>query len=110
MLDGQAQPARTGGAEHQPVRAAREVLIRESVAEQLVIHAKIVHRGTALRDAGGAAGFEYVDGLAGASLGNPAPHRSAAEPFVLEFRKSLQVFEAANFLSRIPTQFRSELQ
>ena len=56
-----------------------------------------------LRDAGRAAGLEDVDRLVGERLGHPAPHRAAAQPFVLErpnfFRSSkvLTSLSGSNF-------------
>src|SRR5262249_34476621 len=79
-------------------------------AEQLVIQAKVLHRHTALGNAGGAAGLEHIYRLARQALRDPAPYRTAAQPLILKFGKSLQVLEAVDFPARIPTQARGELQ
>ena len=84
VLDRQPQPARARGPEHQPVRAFREVLVRQRRAEQLVVGAEVVERDARLRNAGRAAGLEHVDRLAGEPLRDPALHRTAAQPLVLE--------------------------
>src|SRR5207249_938456 len=110
MLHGEPKPSRTGRSEHQPVGAAREVALRQSVAEGFVIETEIFHRGAALGDPGGATGFENKDRHAGASFRHPAANRSTAQPIVLELRELFQVLEAVDFASRIPGQFRGELE
>ena len=84
MLDGQPQPPRARRTEHQPVGAAGKVFVVKRVAEHRVVDAEVVDIDPALGDAGAAAGLEDVDRPIGIGLGNPAPHRAAAEPFVLE--------------------------
>ena len=44
VLDRQPQPPRTGGAEHQPVRALGEILVGQRLAEQLVVDAEVFDR------------------------------------------------------------------
>src|SRR5215472_4055941 len=110
MFDGQPETPGTGGAEHQPVRAAREVFLGQGFAEQLVIDAEIFDGRAALGDAGSSAGLEDIDRLAGQSLGNPAAHGPAAQPLVLKFWESLQVLETVDLLARIPTQRRGAVQ
>src|SRR5262249_11485110 len=39
------------------------------------------------------------------SLRHPAPYRSAAQPFVVEFAKELQVLETPDLLARIESEF-----
>ena len=61
--------------------------------------------------AGRAAGFEDVDRLVGQSLGHPAPHRPAAEPFVLERRKlSAGRRTHLHFRERIELQLLLEIE
>ncbi len=104
MLDRQSKTAGTRGAQHQPVRAFREVLVRQRRAEQLVIGAEILERHAGLRNARRAAGLEHIRRLAGESLRDPALHGTAAQPFVLECRKPRQVAEPADLLPRIPSE------
>ena len=101
VLDRQPQPPRARGAQHQPIRAAREILLRQRVAEERIVDAEILDRDAALRHARGAARLEHVDRPVGQRLGHPPPHRPAAEPFVLERRKLLQVVEGADLAERI---------
>ena len=110
VLDGQPQAPRAGRAEHQPVGSLREVLIGQRVAEQLVVDPEIVARDARLGHAGGAAGLEHVDRLAGAALGDPALHRSAAQPVVLEKTEAPEVVEARDLAPRIPSELLRELQ
>ena len=104
MLDGQSQSPRAGGPKHQPVGPFGKILLRQRIAEQRIVGAKIVDRDAALGNAGRAAGFEHVNRLVGQRLGHPAPHRPAAEPFVLKLRKLFQIVERPHFLQRIEFQ------
>ena len=76
VLDGEAQPARTGRAEHQPVGALRETLVRQRLAEHLVVDAEVVDVDARLRHAGGAAGLEDVDRLVGVGPAAPSGARA----------------------------------
>ena len=110
VLYGQAQPARARGAEHQPVGARREVLVRQVGAEQFVVGAEVVQGHPALRDARGAAGLEHVDRIVGHRLRHPAPHRAAAQPLVLERRELAQVGETGDVAARVEVELRGEVQ
>ena len=101
MLDGQAQPARAGGAEHEPVGSLGEGLVGERVAEILVIDAEIVDLKAALGDAGRTAGLEDVDRLARQPLGQPPAHRAAAKPVIFEVGQFPEVGIAVDFLARV---------
>src|SRR5207248_419317 len=94
MLDGQAEPARTGRAKHEPVGALGEIRVGERFAEHLVIDPVVVADDPALGDAGGAAGFEDVGRLVPEFLGEPAAHGAAAQPIVFEETELLEVLEA----------------
>ena len=110
VLDRQPQPPRTRGAQHQPVGALGEILFRQRRGKQLVVGAEVVDRDPALGNARGAARFEHVDRLVGKRLGHPPPHRSAAQPFVLERLEFLQVVERADLFQRIELQLRGVFQ
>ena len=84
VLDRQAEPARPRRPEHQPVAAAREMPVGQGVAEHLVVDAEVVADDPALGDARGAAGLEHVPRSIRQRFRDPAPHRAAAQPVVLE--------------------------
>ena len=88
----------------------RKILLRQRVAEQRVIDAKILDRDAALGHAGRAAGLEHVDRLVGQPLRHPPPHRPAAEPFVLERREFPQIVERADLFERIELQLSLEIE
>src|SRR5262245_51802722 len=110
MLDGQAEAPWSGRPEHQPVRTLGKVLLWESLAEQLVIGAKVVGRHTTLRHAGSPARFEHVDRLVSVRLWHPAPHGPAAQPIVLAQAELAQVLESADIFSWVKAQLGSKLQ
>lgn len=78
VLDGQAQAARAGGAEHEPVGTFGESGVGEGGGELLVVDAEIVDLHARLGHAGGAAGFKHVDRFIGIALGDPATNGTAA--------------------------------
>src|SRR2546429_9976678 len=92
MLDGESQSARAGGAEHHPVGALREELVRQTLTEYLVVDPQVFADDAALGNTSGAAGLEDVDRFLVQRLGDEAPHRSSAQPAVLEQAGLLQVF------------------
>ena len=98
VLDGQAQPARAGGPERQPVGALREGVVGQRVAEHLVVDAEVVDVDARLGHAGAAAGLEDVDGPARVALRHPAAHRAAAQPLVLEGAELVEVGVAVTSL------------
>ena len=110
MLDGEPQAPGTRRPEHQPVRAARKLVVRQRTAEQLVVDAEVFARDARFRNARRAAGLEDVDRLAGQPLRNPALHRTTAQPFILELAEPLQVTERADFAPRIPSGLPRELE
>src|SRR5437763_111996 len=61
MLDGQAQAAGAGGAEHEPVGALGEGFVGKGLAEVLVVDAEVFDLEAALGNSRRAAGFEDVD-------------------------------------------------
>ena len=87
MLDGEAQAARAGRAHHQPRAAARKMLVADLVGELLVIDLVVVPADALLRHAGGAAGFEDVEGLSLERRRHPHLRLQIAQPFVLEVRE-----------------------
>ena len=92
------------------LRPLGEVLLRQRVAEHLVVDAEVVDDDAALGDAGGAAGLEDVDRLVLQRLGHPAAHRAAAQPLVLEVAEQLQVVEALHVLERVELERLGLLQ
>src|SRR5262249_17590394 len=68
------------------------------------VDTKILDVDSALGDAGAAASFEDVDRLIGVCLRHPAPHRAAAEPFVLKRAELGEGIEAADFAPRVPIE------
>src|ERR1044071_8990527 len=93
MFDRESQSPRTGRSEHQPVGASGKVLVGECIAEDLVVGTEVLNRQPALGHAGRAAGFEREEWLASQTLRQPATHRTASQPLLLEGRKPSQVLE-----------------
>src|SRR5688572_19803297 len=58
VLDGEAQPAWTGRTQHQPIGAAREILVRQRVAEHFIVDAEVFNLHAALWNTSRAAGFK----------------------------------------------------
>jgi len=110
VLDRQPQAPRPGGAQHQPVAAARKGVVVEAIAEDLVVDLEVVDVDPALRDAGGAAGLEDVEGLPGEAPRQPAAHRAAAQPFVLEVAEELEVGVAADVADRVEVEAPGPLE
>tara|TARA_B100000809_G_scaffold250774_1_gene283591 strand:+ start:757 stop:1341 length:585 start_codon:yes stop_codon:yes gene_type:complete len=102
VLYGQAEPSWTCRPKRNPVRAGREALIRERLAEQLIIDPEIFTGNTALGKARAPACLEDVDGLSGKALRNPPLNRTAPQPFVLKRIKAGQVGEAPNLFAGVP--------
>src|SRR5580658_10521884 len=59
MLHREPKPPRTGGSQHQPVRATGEIFIRECFGKHLIIRPEIQHLDAALRNTRGAASLKY---------------------------------------------------
>src|SRR5215469_12282645 len=97
----QKQTPRAGRAEHEPVRSLGEILLRQRVAEHLVVDAEIVLDDAALGDAGGTAGLENISRLILQGFRHPTAHRAAAQAFVLEEAEQLQVVEPPHVLERV---------
>ena len=106
VLDRQTQATGSRGAQHQPVRTFGEVLVRQRVAEQLVIPPMILDHHTAFRNASCAARLENVDRFPRMPCRNPTADRTAAEPFIFEIGKLLQVVERLHVLQRVEAQLR----
>lgn len=101
VFDRESQSAWAGGAEHQPVRAARKVFVRQRVAEILVVGPVVLDDHAALGNAGRAAGLEDVHRLVGKSFRNPTADRAATKPLVLEVRELLQILETVDLFERV---------
>src|SRR5262249_14277808 len=110
MLDGEPQSPRAGRAEHQPVGPLWKVLLRQRVAEHLVVDPVVFDDDAALGDPGGAAGLEDIDRLVLQRFRHPTPHWSAAQPVVLEEAELLQIVEALHLFARIEAEALSLLQ
>src|SRR5262249_975986 len=104
MLYGEPQSPRPRRTEHQPIGPQRKVFLGQRVAKQRVIDAKILAGDPALRNARGAASFEYVDRLPRKAFGNPAADRTPAKPLIFERGKLFEVVERANLAQRIEFQ------
>ena len=102
VLYGQAKPPGACGPERDPVRAGREALIGERLAEQLIIDPEIFTGNPALGKARAPACLEDVDGLSSKALRNPPLNRAAPQPFVLKRIKAGQVGEAPNLFAGVP--------
>ena len=83
VLDGQTKPARTGRAYHEPSAPRGKMLIGDLGGEFFVIGFVIVPADALLGHAGGAAGFEDIEGSAFELLPEPKPpaaNRAAIRP------------------------------
>ncbi len=106
VLDGEAQPARAGGADHDPRLAAREMLVVDLAAELLVVGLVVVPADALLGHAGGAAGLENVVRLALERRGHPDLGLEVAQGLVLEVRELEHVGRALHFLARVEVLLR----
>jgi hypothetical protein len=104
MFDREAKAARAAGAQVQPIGAAREKFVRQSIGESFVVNAKIFVRDAGFRDARRSSSFESEDGLVGVGLGDPASHRSSAEPLVLEKAEFIEIIISMDIAQRIEVE------
>src|SRR5262249_42225121 len=104
MFNRKPEPSRSGRSQHQPVRALREILFGQSVAEHLVVGAKVFKLQAALGHTGAPAGLKGKDWFAGDPFWQPPPHRTAAQPLILKRRKSCQILKRFDFASRVPAE------
>ena len=63
-----------------------------------------------LRHAGAAAGLEHVDRLVCVSLGHPAPHRAATQPFIFEGTETVKVRKAIDVFQRIEVELLGAIE
>ena len=110
VLDGEAEAAGAGGTDHEPFAAAGEVGVVEVVAEFLVVDFVVIPADALLRQTGGAAGFEDVEGPVAETLGHEAFILLVAQPVVLEVGKFIDVGEGGDFLPRVPSGLRGPIQ
>ena len=102
VLDGEAQAAGAGRADHEPV-ALGEKVRAVVVAVFLVVGLVVIPADALLRHAGGAARLEDVVGALGVGLGHEALGLLGAQHVVVEVRELLRdVGEALDLLARIP--------
>jgi hypothetical protein len=104
VLDGQPEAARTARADHQPVRSAREKLIRQRGAKGFVIGTEVVDTDARFGNAGRAARFECKDGLVGVGARHPAAHGTAAQPLVLKKAEAVEVVVPAYLAPGVPVE------
>jgi len=102
VLYGQAEAPRACGPKRDPIRAGREALIRECLAEQFVIDPEIFTGNPALGEARTPACLEDIDRFSSKALRNPSLNRPAPQPFVFKRIESRQVREAPNLFTGIP--------
>ena len=106
VLDGEAQAARAGGADHQPVGALREKVGAVMFGEFRVVGHVIVPADALFRHAGGAAGFEDVVGPFAEGFRDETGGIFLAQNLVIEGLESLDVGEAGDVLERIEAEVR----
>ena len=99
VFDGEPQPARPAGAEHEPVSAFWKAVVRQRIGKLLVVDGKVANVDAALRDAGRTPRFEDVHRVVGVRFRNPAAHRPAPQPLVFEVT---EFFEIAVPTDRLP--------
>ena len=90
--------------------ALRKRIVGQRLAEVRVVDSEILVRDARLGHAGAAAGLEDVDRLVGVGLGHPAPHRSAAQPFVFERAEPVEVVVAGDVRPRIERELLGALE
>src|SRR5688572_23305777 len=108
MFNREAQAARTGWAEHEPVCAGRERLILQGLREIFVVDAEVFDLEARLGDASGTAGFKDVHRATHQASWKPAAHRSAAEPVIFKVAKLREVGVAGDGLARVPVPLPGE--
>ena len=94
-------PARACRAYRQPVRTLRKGVVRQGIAEQLIIDPEIFGRNPRFRHAGTAARLKREDRLVSEALRNPAPDRAAAQPLVLKIAKKIEIVVGFDVAARI---------
>jgi hypothetical protein len=104
VLHGQAQTARAGGPELQPVRALRKELVGKGRAELLVVDAEVVDADAGLGHPGRAPGLEDRHRTIGVAERHPLPHRAPAEPLVLEVPEPVEIGVALHLPARVPAR------
>src|SRR5688572_32461426 len=80
------------------------MLVRQRVAEQLVVNAEVFAVDASLGSAGRASGLENEYRFSCKTFRNPSLHGSASQPFVFEGTKALQVFKLLDLTARVPAQ------
>ena len=110
VLHGQAQAPRPRGAQHQPVPAPGEALLGQALGERRVVDLEVADVDAALGHAGGAAGLEDEDGLAGEGPGHPAAHGAAAQPLVPEEAEDLEVGVPADAVAGVEAEAGGALE
>ena len=103
VLDGQAEPAGTSGAYHQPGAAAGEMCVGDFGGELFIVRFVIIPADALLGHAGGATGFENIEGAALVFFGHPNFRLKVAQPFVLKMRKAQHVAESLYLFDRVPS-------
>ena len=104
MLDRKPQPARPARSNHQPVRALRKRIVRQRLAEIRVVDSEVLVCDSRFRHTRAAASLENEDRFVRVRLRHPAPHRSAAQPFVFEGTEAIEVVVPGDVLPRIERQ------
>ena len=113
MLDGEAEPARSGGADHEPIVVAGEVGVTQRLGEGAVVDLVVVPADALLRHAGGAAGLEDAEGAAGVGLAPGAPDFGLEVPQVLVLEvgePGVEVVEGLDRLGGVPVLLAGPVQ
>src|SRR5262245_36438838 len=80
------------------------MLIGECRAEDFVVGQEVFAVDPRFRNTRRTTGLEDIHGLPGEALGHPALNRTAAQPLVLEAAEEVQVTEARDPLTWIPSK------
>ena len=110
MLDGQTQPARAGGSDHQPVPVAGKGLVIEGLGKLLVVDLVVIPLNPLFRHAGRSPRFKNMKGATKVGAGNPLFVRERAEQFAIEVREAEEVVERLDLQGGIPVCFLGPVQ
>src|SRR4029079_13550538 len=110
VFDRKAKPARPARAEHEPVGPLRKLVVGERLAEELVVDSEILDVDARLGDARGSTGLEDVDVLVRVGLWHPPPHRTPAQPLVLEQPEFPEIGEALHISERVKRKLLRALE
>src|SRR5580698_5498000 len=110
VLNCQPQSPWTARPQHQPIRALWKGIIWQRLRKLLIVDPEILVRNPRLRNARRPARLKYVNRLVAQTLRHPPPHRTSPQPVIFEESKTIQILIGFDFLPRIPSRLRREVE